>query len=141
MIELPINPAASLVDLNFVRLVRRIDTEEISAQIDCGKLIFVWDVSATCAMRKRQLRFYLPEVVSPQFTARLRHDEVMQKILPPTRQNFFAAEVGNLLLLSRNSLAALARQLEARLIDRTFKFSRESLVTWLTSRWLGKGAQ
>ncbi|HLX69444.1 MAG TPA: hypothetical protein VKV04_07445 [Verrucomicrobiae bacterium] len=139
MIELPINPATSLVDLNFVRLVRRIPYDEISRQIDSGKFIFVWDVSARGETGLRQFRFYLPEVVTPQMTARLSHEEVMERILPSARNFFWSAEIGQLLLLSRVTTSQLARQLKARLVNRTFKFPRENLTAWLRRRWLGGG--
>jgi len=129
--------AGGLVDVNFVRLVRRVDAEAVAAMVDCGKIIWAWDISIRGRSRTRVWRFWLNEICTPQMTARLTVDEVLDRILPPSRTWYWAKEVGQLLLLARNTIAALARQLGATMKNRSFQFSRARLVAWLRERWVG----
>jgi hypothetical protein len=133
--EFPDIGPAALVDTNFVRLVRRMDADGIAALVECGGIKWVWNISL--APRVREMRFLMAEIITPQMTARLTLDEVLDRLLPRSRRMFWAREVGQLLLLARNTVAKLARRLGATQKNRSFQFSRTSLVAWLRERWLG----
>lgn len=133
--ELPIRADASLVDCNFVRLCRRITPDEIQRLMDY-ELVWVWDIGKP-GSRYRELRFWLPCVVTPQMCARLTLNEVLSRLLPESRQTLWSAEVAQLLLMDRNAVSRLARRLDAGLVNRTWQFKREALTRFLTERYIG----
>jgi hypothetical protein len=132
---------SSLCDTNCVRLLRRVDADTIADMVDDGRLLFVFDVSAKSGNPIRELRFWTGEIFTPQFCARLTLREVIDRILPVSRQIFRGFEIIQLLLISRVTLRPIARQMGAVIRNRTFEVSRAAFAAWLEARWVGRGAQ
>ncbi|HXT10902.1 MAG TPA: hypothetical protein VN873_05000 [Candidatus Angelobacter sp.] len=121
-----------------VRLLRQYNT--VVAMAEDGQLMWVFDISSSATGKRghtRELRFYFPEVVTPQFCARLTLREVIDKILPPTRKFFASGEICQLLLISRQTLGRIAREMGAELHNRVFRVSRAAFAAWLEARWIG----
>jgi len=140
-IELPnLNPS-SLVDSNFVRLARRVDIDKVTAMVDNGSLLWVFDVSARpsgqASAHCRELRFLLSEIVTPQLCSRLTIREVIDRILPPLRRFFRGFEIRELLLIARPTLSRIARQMRGVIRNGEWQVSRQAFAAWLSARWIG----
>lgn len=132
--DLP-NPSP-LVDVNFVRVCRRIPADEVLRLADY-ELVWVWNVSIDSRNGARELRFWINSVVCPQMTARQTLNGVLCQLLPQSRPTLRGSEVGQLLLVGRDSVARLARILNAPLVNRTWHFKREMLFAWMKERYVG----
>jgi hypothetical protein len=135
---------SGLCDANTVRLLRRVNSDNVIAMTENGQLLFVFDIGErreAKSRRVRELRFWFSEVVTPQFCARLTLREVIDKILPPTRKFFSSGEICHLLLISRQTLLRIAREMGAVIHNRATRVTREAFAAWLASRWLGRATQ
>ena len=135
---LPVSNRSALVDTSFVRLVRGCDADRVSAMVDDGTLRWVWNISPQPqAQGIRELRFWVNEILAPQMTARLELNETLNQILPPTRRFFRATELAQLLLVCRGTANRIIRQIGGIIQERSLRVERESLVRFLTQRWIG----
>jgi len=131
---------SGLCTTDCVRLLRGVSHKRVMDMTDDGQLQFVFDIGAhaeTKANRIRELRFWFAEVVTPQFCARLTLREVIDKILPIKRRFFMSGEICRLLLISRQTLRRIAREMGGVIHNRSTRVTREAFAKWLESRWLG----
>lgn len=136
MIEIPSSVECGLCDVSTVRLLRRVNAERISSMAEAGELQWAWDVSSGRAVR--ELRFFFGEIAAPQMYARLTLDEMISKILPPSRNFFHGSEVCQILLISRPRLSQVAPEMGGTIRNRSFKVPRDGFAAWLKVRHLGR---
>jgi hypothetical protein len=133
--QIAISPRTALVDTKFVRAARGVDTDKVFTWVDCGQLLWVWNVTSNLDRRKRDLRFWSKEISKPNETAALSLDQVIQNILPPGRSEYPSGELTLLLQVSRPHLAQLRKEISGA--PRTGPVPRAGLEGFLRRRWIG----
>jgi hypothetical protein len=116
--------------------------------VDSGGIQWVWDVSLTRSTNheprtrnhRRELRFWLGEIVAPAVQRALTIDQVItfvvqREALPELR----SVTVGGILRLRDQQMKSLvdAGELAGRIDRHSRWIERESVVQFLRSRWLG----
>ena len=139
LLNLTLSARAALVTVDTACSVLGVDSESISAMVDSGELIWVWDVSAR-QNTIRELRIWSTELAD-RTAARRPEREVLSAILPTRRDQFRAAEVAMTLRVSDPHLLRLIRlgTLSGPAIGHTQWITRASLSAFLTTRLVGKG--
>ena len=102
-----------------------------------GKLIWVWNVATNPAGDKRDLRFWIGEIIAPARQQKLTLAEVINFLVPPKRREFPAGEVCALLQVRPITLSELRLELNGALRANSGFYPRAGLVKFFTARWLG----
>lgn len=133
----------TLVDVQAVRAIRGIDAETVIAMLDNalhpGHLKFVFDLGQAgspvrpAATRRRCLRFWIAEIVAPEFTARLTIDEALDSIIG-ARETWRRGEVEMQWVASAQQISKLIRNGE--LAEEGNRILGASLRNFLRRRWI-----
>jgi len=134
LLNLRLSAHTALVTTDTACCALGVDSETISAMVDAGDLIWVWDVSAR-QRHIRELRLWSAELADRTLSART-FPEVLSAILPSRRDRFRSAEVAALLRISDPHLLRLLRlkHLAGPIINHTQWITAPSLTTFLTTR-------
>ena len=137
--RLPEHPGMPLVDVNGVRLAKRIDTQSVERAAD--QMLWCWDIAAHTGrgQRKRTLRFLIREVNEPggDGVVMQTFNQVIERMLGTERAEWSVTEISNLLMCSKEHVYALLR---GRALTKTrgasgnVRIPRASLVSFLTAR-------
>jgi hypothetical protein len=141
LLNLPISLRTVLLDVNAVRIARGVDAETVAGWADGnvmeGGLQWVFDVATTWPGKKRALRFWAREV-SPETAATtvdLTIEQVIDLMVPPTRQHYHTWEVKQLLLISPPTMNIHSVNLRGAIVAGRFVFERRELANFLRHRW------
>lgn len=133
-LPLAVPHSTPLVTLDTVRAVRQVDADTIFADVDEGRLRWVWDVSANRgAGSVRELRFWTLEVNLPESVRRVTLDQVIALILGD-RTQWRGPEIAQLLIVSRPTVHRLQDELKAEVVAGTLKCDRAALVNFFKRR-------
>jgi hypothetical protein len=136
-LNLPVSERTVLVDVNMVRAARGVDADTVTAWVDSGELVWVWNVSTNPGGEIRELRFWAGEIICQDKVRALSLNHVVNALLP-AREWFRGTEVSHLLLVSRPTVWFLRTELKAVLIGHTLKVKRMELVAFFKRRWVGQ---
>jgi hypothetical protein len=133
-LRLTLHQRTALVTVDTARAVRGVDAESILAEIDDGRIPWVWDIAMPGADR-RELRFWGPALEDPG-TADQAEADVLASILGTTRPTLRGAEIEVRLLCSAPHVKRLheAGELVGLLVGHTRHIRTDSLVAWLRRR-------
>lgn len=93
-----------------VRAVRGLSEVQLQMEVDCGRLLWVWNVAANSGARNRDLRFWAREVIAPEMCILLTPTRVVGMLLGDgTRQHWSIAELSLLLMCSKQHVHDLIR--------------------------------
>lgn len=134
-----IDVAAALLRLSAPALFELV---EGSAKAHRRALVFVFNVAKRMGHRRRDLRFWLPEVQAhaqgePGRFAVLELPDVIERILPLRRSGFSAGELDQLFQLRRRTRIDLQRELVGELGAAGYRYQRPTVAAFLERRWLG----
>lgn len=132
-----VNRRIELVKLNFVRVARRLTAERVIQQTESGALLWVFNVSARKG-RRRELRFWLPEIYNPHAVASFNIETVLSQILPPTRSSFGTSEIRLMFMLGRATAFHLAKRIGKKDEQGHLRIKRDTLARFLRQRWIGR---
>jgi hypothetical protein len=121
-----------LVDIQFLRASRGVETERILYLVDNGDLLWVFDVSSGNV--NRDLRFWSREATAPEKCYRFSLQQVVDLILGQ-KKNFRSAEIERQWILSAQTMMRLRRAGEFR--GGKGILTRDSLADFLRRRWIG----
>jgi hypothetical protein len=142
---LPLHRQTLLVTIDAVRAVRGLDAEGVWAEVDQGRLRWVWDISTrphgrdTRTLSVRELRFWVAELIAPELCQPLAPEQAFALILGKGRQQWRAGEVMQGLLCSRSFVKRLidAGELSGPIAGHTRWITRSSLAAFLRRRLIG----
>lgn len=85
-LQLAISPLTTLVDLGTVRAAWGLDADTVRQRVDDGQLRWVFDIGPQPATEgsvpgKRELRFWIREIVSPRQTEALNLEQALLSLL------------------------------------------------------------
>lgn len=149
LLPIAVSEWVALVSIDTARGVLGIDAESISALVDNGELLWVWNFALSPrASSRRELRFWRLDVITAQ--GRLANKNatpvtnvrgltlptVIDTILPRTKASFHAAELQQLFTISAQALHRFVdgRHLEGEVRDHTLWITRGSLAAFLEQR-------
>ena len=126
-----------------VALLTRKPISEIYAMAEGGDLVggnyvWVWNVAVNPAGEKRDLRWWIGEVLAPKRQAALTLEQVIVRLVPPHRREFPAGEVCRLLQVRPITLSELRGELQGALRSNSGFYPRAGLVKFFQTRWLGQ---
>ena len=132
-LQLPIAQRTALVTVDTARAVRGVDAESIFAEIDDGRIPWVFDIAAPGAAR-RELRLWARSIIAPD--ARQPLGAVLAAIIGTNRAVLHGGEVERLFLCSAQLIKQLheAGELRGALVGHTRHLQRDSLIAFLTRR-------
>ena len=133
-IQLPANTRTVLVGLPIVRAKFGRDTDSILAKVDSGELRWVFDVGL--GSRRRFLRFWILELVSPQTTAALQPAQAIDGILGQGA-TIQRGEIERRWIISHPTIGRWIRHRHVELVA-PGKVCRASLAKFLAGRWQGQ---
>lgn len=121
----------ALVGVGVARASRGCDAETILRDVECGRLLWVFDFSF--GTHRRCMRFLAQELAEPEAWRHSILAEAIDVIVPPTRVWFAPGEVLRRLLISKQTLLRLRRSYGLPLGN----LYRDPLVQFLKQRWVG----
>lgn len=146
-LPLTVAQTVALMDTNGARTVLGVDAESISAMVDDGRLLWVWDFALSpSAAARRELRFWKMDLLAAAAEARgeappigtrdLLLPTVIDTLLPRTKEAFNSWELQGLFTTSGQQLQRLCvgRHLVGEVRKHTLSITRTSLVAFLTKR-------
>lgn len=131
-LPLAVPASTPLVDLNAVRAVRGVDADTILADVDEGRLRWVWNVAAQPG-EIRELRFWTLEVNLPDSVRRVTLEQVTDLILG-ARAEWRGPEIAQLLIVSRPTVHRLQHELKAARVGGVLKCQRSGLADFFKRR-------
>jgi hypothetical protein len=150
LLPLPVANNVALVGIEGARNVLGLDAESISALIQDGELLWVWDFALSpVAAARRELRFWRLDLIAAASrrqgkaevigTRDLLLPVVLDTILPPTKAAFNSWELQALLTISGQQLQRLCdvKHLSGEVRGHTRWITRSSLVAFLSKRLVG----
>jgi hypothetical protein len=133
-----------LVDVDVVTCQLGLSLRSVLAMVDTGELRWVWDVSLARgdgrgAARRRELRFWLGEVLAPAVQRGLSLDDAIRCVVG--REAFGelrSRTVGEILRLRDQQMQHLmeAGELVGHVVRHSRMITRSSLVEFLRRRWV-----
>ena len=141
-------PRVHLIEMSVVRALTGLRRDEIYDRVDGSSLlhpglVWVWDLAT--GQHIRDLRFWQHEIEMVKLgtsCAEFKLAQVIDKILPRSRNHFHSGEVIQMFALSRPTLQALRDELNGDLHGaRNVMFSRANLVKFLEARWIGASSR
>lgn len=119
--------------------------QSVLGMVDSGELLWVWDVSlvrsASSRHRRRELRFWMGEVLAPGLHRDRSIEEVIGWVIgrDPAIRELRSVGVGNTLRLRAQQMKGLveAGELVGRMGGHTRWIERGSLEGFLKRRWVG----
>ena len=137
MNQLPISERTVFLDVNGVRAARGISTARVNELVESGELLWAWNIGRQAGETgSRTLRFWAPCVLNPQAVAALGIENVIDRILPPSRHNFNGSELCQAFLISRQTVQRIGRALGGVVSNRLLYVERPALVDFLKARWI-----
>ena len=141
MNQLSVSARTVLIDLNTVRATRGISTRKVNALVESGALLWVFNMGRMNTEKPiLELRFWLPEIIDAEAVIHLKISEVIQKILPESRQKISGSEIGQWFLVSRPTVQRIGLETGGVVKDRILHVKRPALEDYLRKRWLGAGS-
>jgi hypothetical protein len=133
-LPMSISQRTVLVDTATVRAVRGVDADTVFNWVDDSTLRWAWNVATGAKSKIRELRFWARDVIAPETTAALSVDQVIDLVLPLSREQFLSHELCQLLLISRPHLGELRTELGGVLVGHTIHVTRDNLVAFFHRR-------
>ena len=133
-LSLTLSQRTALVTVDTARAVRGVDAESILAEIEDGRIPWVWDI-ALPGSERRELRIWAEALLSAECGARSA-ESVIGEIIGTTRPTLRGSEVERLLLCSAQMIMRLhaAGELAGALVGHTRHLRRDSLAEFLRRR-------
>jgi hypothetical protein len=140
---LPLHEGTVMVTMDTVRAALGLNAERVLEKVESGRLRWVWDISLRrqsaglgAGGSVRELRFWVCELVAPEWCHELAPQQTLALILGGRREHWRATEVMQWLLCSRAVVKRLvdADQLSGPKLGRARWISRESLAGFLERR-------
>ncbi|MBN9691328.1 MAG: hypothetical protein J0M24_13915 [Verrucomicrobia bacterium] len=138
LLALQVSVEVTLVTVDVARAVLGCDSESVSARVDCGQLIWVWDVAAPGANHRRELRFWTAELRSlPEGRQTADPQKVISQVIgntPEGRQRSALLEVRFSMSPQHVRTLCDAGELDGPIAGHTRYISRASLEGFLLRR-------
>ncbi len=130
--SLPVSSRVCLVPVAAVRAATGCTADEVTAEVESGKYLWVFDFNRREGTR-RDLRFWVGELADQPAAAALQLDNVISEILPPRRASYPTGEICHRFLISRSKWMQLRHWLNLP----AGSAPREPLAAWLKCQWVG----
>ena len=133
---LPVSSRICLVPVSTVRIMYGCVAEEVTADVEAGKYLWVFDFNRRDG-RRRDFRFWVGELADRPAAQALQLKNVINEILPPRRANYPTGEIQHRFLISRSKWMQLRHWMNLP----AGSAPREALAAWLKSQWAGGKAK